>query len=352
MRSAIALALLVVAASGCTTTQYYWQLARGQLELLSMREPIARIVSDPGADPELRGRLEQLQRARRYASDVLKLPDNGSYTQYADLRRDYVVWNVFATPEFSLDAVESCFPIAGCLAYRGYFEEADAQQQAQRLRDQGYEAYVGGVPAYSTLGWFDDPVINTMMRHSDAHLIGTLFHELAHQRLYVKGDTAFNESFASFVEDQGRRSYIASAGVEGLDEAAEARREARSRDFVVLILDARERLRELYAQPIEVDAMRTAKLALIDDLRARYTTLRDSAWGGYSGYDAWFDQPITNARLLPFGLYDQWVPAFAALWKDRHQNWTAFYDAAAQIGALPEAQRQTRLAALAPEAAP
>ncbi len=338
-----------LATSGCTTAGYYWQLARGQWQLLSSRESIAGIVGDPQRDPRLRERLRQLQQARRFASDVLHLPDNGSYTQYADLGRDYVVWNVFATAEFSLDAVESCFPIAGCLAYRGYFSQAGAEQQAGRLREQGYEVDVGGVPAYSTLGWFDDPVINTMMRWSDAHLIGTLFHELAHQKLFVKNDTAFNESFASFVEEQGRRDYIALADVPGLDEAAEAQREARSREFVELILGTRDELKALYAQPLEADAMRQAKQAVFDDLQARYRALRDGAWGGYAGYDGWFAQPLNNARLLPFGLYDQWVPAFAALWREQNRDWRAFFEAATLIGKLPAAQRQARLQALLAE---
>ncbi|WP_411888139.1 aminopeptidase [Hydrocarboniphaga effusa] len=351
MRSLLLAGCLCLGLTGCTTAGYYWQLARGQMQLLSSREPIAGIVGDSNRDPKLRGRLSQLQQARRFASEYLHLPDNGSYTLYADLKRDYVVWNVFATPEFSLAAVESCFPIAGCLAYRGYFSRAGAEAQAAKLKSKGYEVEVGGVPAYSTLGWFDDPVINTMMRWSDAHLIGTLFHELAHQRLYVKNDTAFNESFASFVEEQGRRDYLALNEVPGIDESAELRREQRNHQFVELILATREQLQALYAQPLEADAMRQAKQAVFDDLRARYRVLRDETWGGYAGYDDWFSEPLNNARLLPFGLYDQWVPAFAALWREQNRDWPAFYEAAARLGALSPNERQARLEALAAESA-
>lgn len=346
----LALHLMVaMTLTGCTTAGYYWQLARGQVQLLSSRESIAGIVGDSRRDPKLRERLGQLQQARRFASEHLHLPDNGSYTLYADLKRDYVVWNVFATPEFSLAAVESCFPIAGCLAYRGYFSQAGAEAQAAKLKREGYEVEVGGVPAYSTLGWFDDPVINTMMRWSDAHLIGTLFHELAHQRLYVKNDTAFNESFASFVEQQGRRDYLALNEVPGIDEAAELRREQRNHQFVELVLATREQLQALYAQPLEADAMRQAKQAVFDDLQARYRVLRDKTWGGYAGYDDWFSEPLNNARLLPFGLYDQWVPAFAALWREQNRDWAAFYEAAARLGALAPNERQARLEALSAE---
>lgn len=344
---ALITALIAASLSGCSTAGYYWQLARGQIELLRARQPIAAVVADPQQDPALRERLGELERARTFAARTLRLPDNRSYTLYADVGRDFVVWNVFATPEFSLHPVESCFPIAGCLSYRGYFAQADAERQAQRLREQGYETFIGGVRAYSTLGWFDDPVINTMMRWSDAQLIRTLFHELAHQRLYVRDDTAFNESFASFVGAQGLSDYLALHEVAGLDEAAEATREQRHHDFVALILDTRRALEAVYAQPLASDAMRQARQAVLDDLAARYRVLRDERWGGYAGYDAWFDEPVTNARLLPYGLYDQWVPAFAALWREHDRDWAEFYEAARALGDRPAAERLRRLQQLA-----
>lgn len=337
-------ALLLLALAGCSTTDYYLQLARGQYQLLSSREPIAKVLEDDSRDAPLRQRLAKVQDARRYAVSALRLPDNKSYTLYADVHRDYVVWNVFATPEFSLDAVESCFPIAGCLAYRGFYQQQAAEAHAAALRAKGYDTEVGGVAAYSTLGWFDDPVINTMMRWSDAHLIGTLFHELAHQQLFVKNDTAFNESFASFVEQQGLAEY---AAVRGIDSAAETEREQREHDFVALVLDARRRLAAAYAASHGTEQLRAAKQAAFDELQARYRELRDTRWAGYKGYDGFFAEPLNNARLLPFGLYDQWVPAFATLFREQGGSWNAFYAAAAKLGKLEPQARLARLRTLA-----
>jgi predicted aminopeptidase len=330
--------------SACSTTDYYLQLARGQYQLMSSREPIADVVQDSARDARLRERLAKVQDARRYAVTALHLPDNKSYTLYSDVHRDYVVWNVFATPEFSLAAVESCFPIAGCLAYRGFYDEKAAEAHAAGLREKGYETDVGGVAAYSTLGWFDDPVINTMMRWSDAHLIGTLFHELGHQKLYVKNDTAFNESFANFVEQQGLSEY---APGHGLDSAQEAAYEKRSREFVELILDGRKRLEKAYGSTKDPAELRSLKQAEFDALIERYHQLRDTQWAGYKGYDGFFAEPLNNARLLPFGLYDQWVPAFAALFKQSRNDWDAFYAAAKNLGKLEPQARLARLKQLA-----
>ncbi|MDB5972378.1 MAG: aminopeptidase [Hydrocarboniphaga sp.] len=330
--------------TGCATTSYYLQLARGQYQLMTSREPIADVVHDPSRDTRLRERLAKVQDARRYAVTALHLPDNKSYTLYSDVHRDYVVWNVFATPEFSLDAVESCFPIAGCLAYRGFYDEKAAESHAADLRAQGFETEIGGVAAYSTLGWFNDPVINTMLRWSDAQLIGTLFHELGHQKLYVKNDTAFNESFANFVEQQGLSDYGAARGLNSADEAA---REKRSHDFVELILDARQRLEKAYAATQDRAELRAAKQTEFDRLISRYHRLRDTQWAGYKGYDGFFDEPLNNARLLPFGLYDQWVPAFAALFHQNNADWPAFYKAASILGKLEPAARRARLKELA-----
>ena len=339
-----ATASLLLTLSACSTTSYYLQLARGQYQLLSSREPITSLLQDPASDAQLRERLSKVQDARRYAVTALQLPDNKSYTLYANVKRDYVVWNVFATPEFSLDAVESCFPIAGCLAYRGFYDEQAAEHYAAGLRAQGYETEVGGVAAYSTLGWFNDPVINTMMRWSDAHLIGTLFHELAHQKLFIKNDTAFNESFANFVEQQGLRQYGPARGV---DPASEATREQRERDFVALILDTRKRLETAYKATKDPTELRSAKQAAFDELQTRYRQMRDTQWAGYKGYDSFFAEPLNNARLLPFGLYDQWVPAFAALFQQQQSSWSAFYAAAKELGKLAPAARQSRLKQLA-----
>lgn len=339
-----ALLLASAALAGCAQLGYYTHLARGQIELLSKRERIEAIVGDPSRDAELRRRLGLVLEARRFAVESLALPDNASYTLYADLGRPYVLWNVFATPEFSLAPVESCFPISGCVAYRGHYSRERADAYAETLRVKGYDVEIGGVPAYSTLGWFDDPVLNTMLHWSDAVLIGTVFHELAHQRLYAKDDTTFNESYARFVEQEGARQYF---GVDPRGEMdsgpADRQREAQ---FVALVIETRRQLETLYAQPLSPDAMREAKRATFADLQRRYAALRDSEWNGAQDYERWFARELNNASLLPVGLYDEWVPAFRVLFAQADRDWTRFHAECARLGALPQDGRRQRLAEL------
>lgn len=345
-RSALLCATLLLGA--CSNLSYYTGLAKGQHELMSARVPIRNIVQDEKQDAALRERLSKVLDARAFATQHLGLPDNDSYTEYADLKRPYVVWNVFATPELSLKPVEHCFLFAGCLAYRGYFDQQRAQQQADELKQQGDDVYVSGIPAYSTLGWFDDPVINTMMNWSDAVLINTVFHELAHQKLYIKDDTVFNESFANFVGDEGLREYLA---IRGGNSATEVLRKQREHQFVELVLSARRRLELLYKSNAPDQAKRDGKAAEFVRLRSEYQTLRENQWKDYSGYDRWFSSDINNARLLPFGLYDEYVPAFSALFHEQNGDWNAFYAAAKSLTKLSKTERTARLNALRETAA-
>ena len=331
--------LLVVLLSGCSSVSYYSQLADGQWQLLRAREPVAEVIADPSTPQLLRDHLVQSQKARTFASEHLHLPDNQSYRLYADIGRPYVVWNVFATQEFSLAPQTHCFPIAGCVAYRGYYRQGAARGEAALLRQQGMDVSIGGVEAYSTLGWFNDPIMNSMMNWGDERLATLIFHELAHQRFYVKDDTEFNESFASFVEQEGTRQWRAAQGLAPLGNAARQQRD----QFTQLILDTRQRLEKLYAQPLAAEAMRQAKAAEFEDLRREYRHMRDSQWGGDKRYDAWMNLPMNNARLLPFGLYDRWVPAFAALFRQEGGDWPKFYTAVEKMGELPVVQRKAAL---------
>ncbi|UYP30657.1 aminopeptidase [Pseudomonas sp. Z8(2022)] len=336
-----AVPLLVLLLGGCSTMDYYAHLGQGQWQLLSARQPITQLLEDPATDADLARRLALSQQARDFASTQLHLPENRSYRLYADLGRPFVVWNVFATPEFSLDPELHCFPVAGCVAYRGYYQQGRARGAAALLRQQGLDTYIGGVEAYSTLGWFDDPLLNTMLRWSDERFIAVIFHELAHQQYYLPGDTAFNESFATFVEREGLRQWHAARG-----ETAPAGDDRQRQQFVELVLASRERLQQLYASNLPEHAMRSAKQAEFERLRRDYRTLRQRQWGGQGRYDAWIEGPLNNAKLLPFGLYDQWVPAFAALFRREGSDWQAFYAAVAALGRLPEADRLSRLESL------
>ena len=335
-------AVAALALSACSTLGYYTHLARGEYAMLAARRPLDRVIADPDTTPELKARLELARAARAFASDHLDLPRNRSYTTYADLRRPYATWNVFAAPEFSVEATNQCYPLVGCLAYRGFFDEARAQAEAAHLQARGLETWIGGSAAYSTLGWFADPILNTMLRWDDDELAGTIFHELAHQRVFAKGDTEFNESFASFVQDEGVREWRIERGLAPRDELARRRED----EFNRLVLDARERLRQLYASGLPKSQMRERKNAQIERLRADYASLRESQWHGRGDFDAWIAAPINNAKLLPFGLYRRWVPAFATLFAQQDSRWPAFFEGAAELARCDSVARAQSLTQL------
>lgn len=333
---------LGVLLSGCSSVSYYGQLAEGQWQLLRARQPLDRVIESPATSPVLRQRLLFAEKARAFASAQLKLPDNGSYRVYADLGRPYVVWNVFATPELSLQPVTHCFPIAGCVAYRGYYRQGAARGAAALMRQEGLDVYVGGVEAYSTLGWFDDPILSTMAGWGDERLATVIFHELAHQRVYVQDDTEFNESFASFVEQEGTRQWRAARGLAAIDEVGARQRE----QFTRLVLASRERLQAIYAGPLDEGGKRAAKQAEFERLRREYREVRDRDWGGDRRFDAWIFAPLNNAKLLPFGLYGQWVPAFSKLFDEVGGDWGLFYERVEALGRMPIEQRKAVLGRL------
>lgn len=335
----LAAAGVCAALAGCSTLGYYAHLATGEMAVLRARVPIRKMIKNPDIDPALRARLELALRARAFASDTLKLPRNNSYTTYADIHRPFVMWNVFATPALSLRPVEHCFLIAGCVAYQGFYHHDRAEALADKLKRQGDDVWVGGVPAYSTLGHFADPLLSTMGRWSDDEMIGAIFHELAHQQFYVKGDTAFNESFATFVQQQGLREWHAANHTAPPDPANAQRR----RQLTELVLATRDELKAVYVSDLSDAAKRERKAQAFVDLRHDFEHLRNTEWHGYHGYDRWFDTPINNAKLLPFGLYDRGVPAFAALFRRCDGQWTRFYAAVRQIGGEPAAQRDAFL---------
>lgn len=334
--------VLALALAGCGSIRYYAQLAHGEAALLDAREPIAELVDAPQTPATLKRRLQLAQQARTFASDQLDLPRNASYTTFADLHRPYAVWNVYATPALSVQPITHCFPIAGCVAYRGYFDHAAAEAEAARLKATGDDVAVTGVPTYSTLGWFSDPVLSTMMRWDDDELAGEIFHELAHQKLYVAGDTQFNESYANFVEREGLRQWRRSRGKPPAGSVATARAD----DVARLMLDTREQLAALYREPLPADMLRARKADVFAALQRRYRSLRDGAWHGYAGYDAFFSRPLNNASLLPFGLYDRWVPGFAKLYAQGGDSWPQFFAAVRRLAGLSRTERDATMTRL------
>ena len=323
--------------AACGTLGYYGQAVSGHISLMAAREPIEEVLADPETPPAVRERLRVAREARDYAVETLGLPDNGSYTSFVQLDRRAVVYNVFAAPEFSLRPKQWCFPVAGCVVYRGYFSREDAERAAAGYAADGYDTWVGGAAAYSTLGRFEDPVLSSMLYAEDARLAGLLFHELAHQKLYVKGDSAFNEAFATAVEEEGVRRWLTGAG--RLQELADwqTRRQRRSA-FELLLGRARDRLGALYSQSLPAEEMRAGKAAAFARLRREYEALKAS-WDGWAGYDRWFEAPLNNARLIPSATYRARLPAFRLLLSQARGDLEAFY---ATCEALAELSQEAR----------
>ncbi len=344
LRPLLALGLAAWLGAGCTTLGYYAQAVSGQLAILNRARPIAELLADPQVPNEQKQRLQLAEELRTFAARELLLPDNDSYRAYADLGRRYAVWNVFAAPELSLRLKQWCFPFVGCLAYRGYFAHSRAEAYANTLRTQGYDVYVAGVAAFSTLGWFADPLLSTMLDKPETETAALLFHELAHQRLYVRSDSAFSESFAVAVEREGVRRWLAARGKTPLYARYLEARERREQ-LQRLLLEHRARLEALYASALDTEAKRAAKRAAFEHIASDYGTLKRN-WGGYNGFDAWM-QDLNNAKLAAIGLYHRHVPAFKALLARCGWDLAAFYREAERLAGLSREKREAALEALA-----
>lgn len=326
--------------SSCSSLSYYTQAAQGQLELLADARPIDDWIADSNTNVKLRHRLEAARQIRRYAIQEMKLPNNGSYTNYTNLKRPYVLWNVVATPELSLKPMQWCFPVAGCVNYRGYYSKDAAQAYARQLRAQGHDVEVGGVSAYSTLGWFSDPLVSTFINYPDAELARLIFHELAHQVVYVAGDSQFNESFASAVEQAGVEAWLERFGNPAMSDAYE-RYKARKTDFLALLVRYRGELDRTYKSMVPDEQKRATKARLFIALKDDYQVLKAN-WGGYAGYDRFFAEPLSNAHLASIATYNDFVPAFRNLLR-REKSWNGFYDAVNRLAKLDKEARHDAL---------
>jgi predicted aminopeptidase len=332
-------AILLATLSGCGTL-YLAQAASGQLHVLNARRPIDKVVTDPSTPPPLRTRLMDVRAARDFAVTELHLPDNRSYRTYADIKRPFVVWNIVATPEFSVEPKHWCFPIAGCVAYRGYFKERNARKFAATLASRGFDVTVGGVPAYSTLGKFADPVLSTMMRYGDSELAAIIFHELAHQLLYVKNDTQFNEAFATTVEDAGLQRWLASRGHPDLMRAF-LDENSKERAFIELFADNRAQLKQLYASGLAPQEMRQKKAEVLAALTEEVRSLQGQQGDHY--YDSWLKEGLNNAHLASVATYYECVPGFERLLAEQGGDLQRFYAAARELSKQPRAIRHDRL---------
>ncbi|MDH4285596.1 MAG: aminopeptidase [Gallionellaceae bacterium] len=337
----IAVVGVLLLLSGCTAVGYYGQAVSGHMKIMHAARPIQELQQDPATDPALKEKFSHVIAIRDFASRELALPDNGSYRSYADLGRPFVVWNVFAAPEFSVEPEKWCMAVVGCVNYRGYFDRAEAERYAAELKNAGLETHVGGVAAYSTLGYFDDPVLNTFLRLGNIEAARIIFHELAHQLLFVKGDTVFNESFATAVEQEGMQRWFARNSQHEQHKTYLAQQK-RKDQFVQLVESYRSKLRALYASGKPQDEMRRAKAETLADMKRAYAVLKQS-WDWDSRYDKWFEQDLNNAKIASQALYTQLLPAFEALLEQEGRDLPRFYR---RVQTLAKQTKEERLAAL------
>ena len=357
---AITLLLVVVAVSGCQTLSFYGQAIKGQYQLLAYRQSVEKLVADPGTTARLKSQLELLQKLRAFADKELKLPVDGHYAKYADVHRPFVVWNVEAAPEFSMEPKTWWYPLVGSLAYRGYFSERRATNYGASLRHKGYDVFVGGVEAYSTLGWFKDPVLNTFIFNAEPHLAETVFHELGHQRVFARSDTDFNEAFATTVGEEGARRWLRAKGDKTASDnyLSEIRR---TRQFVHLTMTARERLEALYGdertaegkvratskkRSVAPEHLRQEKKRIMQMLQHDFAELKKE-WAGDTSYDAWSAQQVNNAQLNSVAAYYELVPGFEHLLEQNGGDLEKFYAAAERLSKMPKKERHQWLATLA-----
>lgn len=327
----------VVWLTGCVNLTYYAQAVGGHMDLLRRSKPINVIIADPDVDRQLRSSLARVVILRDFASRELKLPDNKSYTSYADLQRPYAVWNVFASPELSVKLKKWCFIKVGCVGYRGFFSQAKAERYAEKLKEEGYDTYVGGIRAYSTLGWFNDPILNTFIGSPEMDLARLIFHELAHQVVYVPGDTVFNESFATAVEHEGVARWFERNGSVSEQIAFNVKHEMET-VFTELVLDYRKRLQVVFSSDISDVGKRAAKAQIFDDLREEYRQIK-ATQPEFSRYEAWFKQQPNNARLATVAIYTQLLPAFQALLGQQNGDMDQFFNVVKEISKLSKNER-------------
>ena len=368
IKAAIVVGVAALGLAGCSSLGYYWQSVSGHLQMLSAARPVDDWLADAQTPEQLKQRLLLSQRIRSFAVNELGLPDNASYRRYADLKRTAVVWNVVAAPALSLTLKTWCFPVAGCVGYRGYFDEADARAEAAQLDAQALETSVYGVPAYSTLGLMNwaggDPLLNTFIRYPEGELARLIFHELAHQVVYAQGDTTFNESFATAVERLGGERWLAAESARGNTTAPGdyAAFDQRRRQFRALTLATRRELAAIYQDDqnnkenstvapeeraqaaIKLVAKVAAKEKAMQRFRARYAELK-TEWGGYAAYDPWVAR-ANNAAFAAQAAYDELVPGFEALFEAEGRSWPRFYDAVRRLASMSKNERQLALNSL------
>ena len=354
------LGIILLGVSGCKTLGFYAQAVKGQYQIFAHERAVAALLADPRTDPALRRRLEVLEQLRSFAASELKLPVDGHYRKYADVHRPFVVWNVEAAPEFSLQPKTWWYPIIGTMEYRGYFSKQGATNYARYLQHKGYDVALGGVEAYSTLGWFKDPVLNTFIFNPDADLAEVIFHELGHQQVFARGDTDFNEAFATTVGQEGARRWLKAKGdAAGLQHYLAHLH--RNDQFVHLVKRTRAQLETVYGDELSEggkvkatrnkagiprDSLRGQKQQVLKEMREEYVRLKQE-WGGDAEYDGWFGHDLNNAHLNSVAAYFDFVPGFEQLLAQNEGDLEKFYAAADRLAKLAKTERHEELMRLA-----
>lgn len=335
------ISFLSLGSVSCASTTYYLQSINGHIDILIRKQPISEVLASEDTDEILQDKLEMVIDIRRFASEHLELPNNDSYTEYADLDRDFVIWNVFATPELSLEPRQWCFLFVGCLDYRGYYSKEAAIMYAEELETQGYDVFVGGVAAYSTLGWFDDPVLNTMLRRDKFYLANVIFHELAHQKFYLKNDTAFNEAFAETVAQTGVQQWLELHGSDSANKRFSDKRSDKTL-FVNLVLKYREKLEIIYNSNSPIDEKRATKELLLNQLVEEYEAFYQSREDS-GQYLSWLSSGLNNAKLATVITYQDYAAGFLALFHHVGENHQKFYDLVVELGKCDKVSRKSIL---------
>lgn len=333
--------LFAAALTGCESVSYYTHAISGQITILNKRQPINQLLNETDISEKLKERLRLVLEIREFAESELRLPVKGQYTSFVDLERPYAVWNVYATPEFSFAPKTWCHPVIGCTSYKGYFSNKDAHNYADRLRKQGHDVFISSVVAYSTLGWFDDPVLNTFIYRNDIKLAALIFHELAHQLLYVENDTTFNESFATLVEQEGLRLWLIQRGDPGAFNIYTTDYRRRQQ-FIQLVMKYRNQLERLYSKNISVADKRNGKALVFDKLKDEYRRLK-MEWPGYSGYDLWFRHRLNNAQMITVSIYNDFVSTFRKILQDSGYDFELFYNKCQDLAKKSKEERHIYL---------
>lgn len=333
--------MLLALITACTDIRYYGQAVKGQTHLLSQRVSVEQLIQDPTTSERLRNRLLYSREIIHFANETLHLNTGNAYQSYVDVKRPHVIYNLVAAPPLSLTPKTWCYPIIGCQSYRGFFDLDMAKATEKDLQSEGMETWLGGVSAYSTLGWFDDPLLNTFIYRDDVELAALLIHELSHRQIYIEGDTAFNESFATAVEQAGLALWLVKDKHEGLIQRHQQQYEQRQQ-FVDLISQTLEVLRKTYNSHASDDEKRQQKHKIIANMRAQHQQLKEN-WGGKSPYDRWFSSPINNAKLLTVSSYHQYVPGFLTMLHKADGNWPIFYQLVEELAKKPKAERDSIL---------